>query len=54
MGQDSLETLLVEQQELAQKITELRTSLTKVVKEDQEYKIILREILNVWTNEYKL
>jgi hypothetical protein len=43
MGQDSLETLL-----LAQTITELRTSLTKAVKEDQEYKIIL-ENLNVWT-----
>jgi hypothetical protein len=47
MGQDSLETLLLEQQELAQTITELRTSLTKAVKDDQEYKIILGEILNV-------
>jgi hypothetical protein len=50
MGQDSLETLLLEQQELAQTISELRTSLTKAVKEDQEYKIILGKILNVWTS----
>jgi hypothetical protein len=38
MGQESLEALLAEQQELAQKITELRISLTKTVKEDQDYK----------------
>jgi coenzyme F420-reducing hydrogenase alpha subunit len=49
MGQDSLETLLAEQQELAQKMIELRTSLTKEIKEDQDCKIILGEILNLWT-----